>query len=148
MSLVAVDGMHPVTEVLSRLKILLGGNDPNLIPDNEHPLDNRRIESLGYDGSFGNNFNIMLFCEIGVLGVAGLVYLISQKRNIMKTPFKVFQRTSLILVIFNIVNFLFSIALIRSSNFLDVLFAVGASVIAIGHVLHFIINTKGYFGMR
>ena len=61
LSLVAIDGMHPVSKSLTNLKMILGGNDPNVIPDNEYPLDNRRIDSLGFDGSFGNNFNIMLF---------------------------------------------------------------------------------------
>lgn len=147
LSLVAIDGMHPVTKSLTNLKITLGANDPDIIADNEEPLDNRRVESLGFDGSFANNFNIMLFIQIGLLGGAGLIYLIAQKRNIMKTPFKVFQRESLILVFFNISNFLFSISLIRSSQFMNVCFAVAAGIIAIGQMAHFVINAKTYFGM-
>ena len=61
LSLVAIDGMHPVSKSLTNLKMTLGGNDPTVIPDNYNPVDNRRIDSLGFDGSFGNNLNIMLF---------------------------------------------------------------------------------------
>ena len=47
---------------------------------------------LGYDDSYANNVNIMLIIQVSLLLTSGILFLISQKRAIMKTPFKIFQK--------------------------------------------------------
>ena len=140
--------MHPVTESLTHLKTSIGYNDPDLIPGNEGEPENRRVGSLGYDNAFANNFNVMLFCQVSMLVVSGFIYLIAQKRNIMKTPFKVFQKEALLLVLFNMSNFFFSISMVRVSGFFNICFAVGASLIVIVQIGHFIVNAQQYYGMN
>ena len=148
LSLVAIDGMHPITESLTHLKVSLGYNDPNMIPNNENETSNRRVGSLGFDSSFANNFNVMLILQVSVLVVAGFLYLISQKRSIMKTPFKVFQRDALLLTFFNGTNFLFSISLMRSSSFLNICFTAVGSLITLGQIIHFLAYANTYHGMN
>ena len=57
---------------------------------------------MGYDTEFANNFNVMLFVQVGLLCITGLVYLVSQKRSIMKTPFKFFQQFSFMFMLLNL----------------------------------------------
>ena len=147
-SLSAIEGMNPVTEALSHLKTSLGYNDPKLIPGNEGEPANRRVGALGYDNTFANNFNVMLFCQVSMLVISGLIYLVAQKRNIMKTPFKVLQKEALLLVIFNMSNFFFSISMIRVSGFFNICFAIGASLIIIVQAGHFMMNAQQYYGMN
>ena len=59
----------------------MGYNDPNLIPDNVSESNNKRIFSLGYDHSFANNCNVMMICEVSVLFISGMLYLISRKKR-------------------------------------------------------------------
>lgn len=147
-SLAAIEGMNPVTESLNHLKTSLGYNDPELIPGNEGEPANRRVGALGYDNTFANNFNVMLFCQVSMLVVSGLIYLVAQKRNIMKTPFKVLQKEALLLVLFNMGNFFFSISMIRVSGFFNICFAVGASIIVIVQAGHFMMHAQQYYGMN
>ena len=137
-----------MTESLVHLKSIVGYNNEEFIPDNKVDVENRRVASLGFDSSFANNFNVMLVVQCSFLLVAGLLYLISQKRNIMKTPFKIFQRQSLLLVFFNLNNFLYSISLLRSTSFLNLLFAGAASLTSVGILLHFLLNAHNYFAMN
>ena len=111
------------------------------------PTLNRRLDSLGYDTSFANNYNVMLFVQVGLLCVTGLVYLVSQKRSIMKTPFKFFQQFSFMFMLFNINGFLFSMSLIRVSGFLNICFAAVGTIIVLGFLIHFLLYGPTYFGM-
>ena len=147
-SLTAIEGMHPVSEALTHLKTSIGYNDPKLIPNNQGESANRRVHALGYDNTFANNFNVMLFCQTSMLVVSGLIYLVAQKRAIMKTPFKVLQKEALLLVLFNAGNFFFSIAMIRVDGFFNICFAVGASVIIIVQAGHFMMHAQQYYGMN
>ena len=108
---------------------------------------NRRIDSLGYDTEFANNFNVMLFVQLGLLSITGLIYLVAQKRSIMKTPFKFFQQFSFVFMLFNVNSFFFSISLIRASGFLNICFAIVATLIVVGFFIHFLLYGPTYFGM-
>ena len=108
---------------------------------------NRRIDSLGYDTEFANNFNVMLFVQLGLLSITGLIYLVAQKRSIMKTPFKFFQQFSFVFMLFNVNSFFFSISLIRASGFLNICFAIVATLIIVGFFIHFLLYGPTYFGM-
>ena len=108
---------------------------------------NRRIDSLGYDTEFANNFNVMLFVQVGLLCITGLIYLVSQKRSIMKTPFKFFQQFSFVFMLFNVNSFLFSMSLIRVSGFLNICFAAVGTIIVVGFFIHFLLYGPTYFGM-
>ena len=89
----------------------------------------------------------MLFVQLGLLGITGLIYLVAQKRSIMKTPFKFFQQFSFMFMLFNVNSFLFSLSLMRASGFMNICFAIVATAIVIGFFIHFLLYGPTYFGM-
>ena len=103
---------------------------------------------MGYDTSFANNFNVMLICELSVLIISGLMYLIAQKKKIMNKAFKVLQRETLLFIIFNLNNLFFSISMIRAPTFFNILFVTFASLVAIIQIIHFLVYADEYFGMK
>ena len=73
-NLFAMSRLHPATAALTHIKATTGYNDGSLFSSNDAPSVNRRAAFLGYSSSFASNFNIMLICQLGLLGIAVVTY--------------------------------------------------------------------------
>ena len=144
-SLTCIDGLHPVTYSIMILKPLTGYNNGELFEGYE--LDNRRVRELGYDGSFANNFNAMLFIELGSLALSGVMFLAAQKKVVLKGLYKRFQKIALLVVFFCCASFFYSLALIRLLNFVNVFFTCIAALVLVGQMVHVLKHTESYYGM-
>ena len=141
-----IDGLHPVTESLTTIKPVTGYHNREMFVGQE--FENRRVRELGYDGSFASNFNAMLFIELGFLALSGVLFLASQKKPLLSTPYKICQKLALLVVLFCCAGLFYSLALMRLFNLINVVFAAVAIAVAVGQVLHLLRNTKTYYGME
>ena len=90
----------------------------------------------------------MLFIELGFLALSGVLFLAAQKKALLKTPYRIFQKIALLVVLFCCAGLFYSLALMRLFTLLNILFAGIALVVAVGQVLHFLKHAKSYYGME
>ena len=143
--LTCIDGLHPITNTLMALRPLTGYNNQELFEGYE--LGNRRVRELGYDGSFANNFNAMLFIELGFLALSGVLFLAAQKKPDLRGMYKRCQKIALLVVLFCCASLFYSLTLERLLNFVNVCFTCVAVAVVVGQLAHVLKHTQSYYGM-
>ena len=77
---------------------------------------------MGFVQEFLNNFNVMLFIQLGFILIMGFLYLASHRKANIRNGFKIMQREVLLIIIFNIPNSMFSLALVSEPTMGNIVF--------------------------
>jgi hypothetical protein len=146
-SLVTIEGMHPVTAGIVNLRPILGYSNLKMfaLSGMESSI---RVQSLGYVEDFANNFNIMFFIQGAILGASVLANLAAHKKPMIKLASNFLQREALLIIFFNLPTVFFTVTLMLKPIMLNIIFAGAASLIIIYQMVHLLLKGKDYYGFK
>lgn len=146
LGLICVDGLNPVTQGIIHSKPVLGYNGLNITTE-KFSNASTMISVLGYGDNFVNNVNFMLFLCIGFMVFTLVFYLVQLKKSSMKTIFKIFQRETMLLIIFSMTGLSFSLDIFMEVRLINIIFGCIFVGITLFQFIHFMIYMENYFGI-
>ena len=146
-SLVTIQGMHPVTASIISLRHILGYSNLNMFTLSEME-SSIRVQSIGYVEDFANNFNVMFFIQCAFLAASILTNLATHKKPMIKLASNFLQRQALLLIIFNLPTVFFTVTLMIKPILLNIAFAAASCAIIIYQIVHLLLKGQTYFGFK
>ena len=103
---------------------------------------------MGFVQEYLNNFNVMFFMQLGLILVMGFLYLASHRKANIKNGFKIMQREALLMIIFNIPNAMFSLALVLEPTMGNIVFGSLAVAVIVGQGIYLVKKGDEYLSFK